>query len=74
MHFDRPPQPAPGCADCAELDRLRRNARDVYDHSAVTDANVLLRQHQRAEHRRPEPAPQALSAPEPPPRRKRRHP
>ncbi|WP_416974479.1 hypothetical protein [Streptomyces sp. 4F14] len=37
--------PVPGCADCLSLGTARRNARSTYDHSAVTDANVLLRRH-----------------------------
>jgi len=49
MH--RPPVPVPGCATCDELDRLRQAARAAHDRSAETDANVLLRQHRRAEHR-----------------------
>ncbi|WCN01737.1 hypothetical protein [Streptomyces sp. M92] len=48
--LDRPPAPVPGCAACAWLDDRREAARTERDHSAVTDANVLLRQHQRAEH------------------------
>lgn len=46
----RPPVPVPGCAACAEVDGLRRTARAQSDASAVTDANVLMRRHQRAEH------------------------
>ena len=46
----RPPWPVPGCAECAYLDDLRETAHAAYDHSAATDANVLLRQHQRADH------------------------
>ncbi|MFJ5973953.1 hypothetical protein [Streptomyces sp. NPDC093060] len=47
----RPPTPVPGCPSCAELAGRREEARAVYDRSAETDANVLLRQHQRQEHR-----------------------
>lgn len=47
----RPPRPVPGCATCLKLGRLREAARAAYDRSAETDANVLLRQHQRQEHR-----------------------
>ncbi|GCB48099.1 hypothetical protein [Streptomyces sp. NL15-2K] len=47
----RPPLPLPGCAVCAELAGRREAARAVFDRSAETDANVLLRQHQRKEHR-----------------------
>jgi hypothetical protein len=49
--ISRPPRPVPGCAACAELVERRQAARDAYDRSAETDANVLLRQHQRQEHR-----------------------
>ncbi|MCS0600572.1 hypothetical protein NX794_04905 [Streptomyces sp. LP11] len=47
----RPPRPVPGCASCAELAERREDARDVFDRSAESDANVLLRQHQGQEHR-----------------------
>ncbi|MET8559081.1 hypothetical protein ABZV75_00265 [Streptomyces flaveolus] len=47
----RPPRPVPGCAACLELAERREAARVAYDRSAETDANVLLRQHQRREHR-----------------------
>jgi len=40
----------PDCETCAELAGLRRNARAESDASAVTDADVLMRRHQRAEH------------------------
>ena len=46
----RPPEPVPGCTACAELSARRREARATHDGSAETDANVLLRQHQRREH------------------------
>ncbi|WP_217140956.1 hypothetical protein [Streptomyces sp. AC627_RSS907] len=46
----RPPAPVSGCEACAWLADRREAARAVFDHSAVTDANVLLRQHQRKEH------------------------
>ncbi|MFF7732371.1 hypothetical protein [Streptomyces sp. NPDC007984] len=46
----RPPSPVPGCATCEELALRRDRARAAFDGSAVTDANVLLRQHQREEH------------------------
>ncbi|KFG10411.1 MULTISPECIES: hypothetical protein [Streptomyces] len=49
-HLDRPPVPVPGCAACAELAVRRGEARARYDRSAETDANVLLRHHQRREH------------------------
>lgn len=47
----RPPLPFRGCPTCGELDRRRDRARAEYDRSAETDANVLMRQHQRKEHR-----------------------
>ncbi|MFH9015971.1 hypothetical protein ACH4C6_31915 [Streptomyces sp. NPDC017943] len=46
----RPPLPVRGCAVCEELALRRDRARAAFDGSAVTDANVLLRQHQREEH------------------------
>ena len=46
----RPPSPVPACATCEELALRRDRARAAFDGSAVTDANVLLRQHQREEH------------------------
>ncbi|MER5529686.1 hypothetical protein ABT075_34735 [Streptomyces sp. NPDC002677] len=48
--LSRPPRPVPGCAECADLGDRRETALVAYDHSAATDVNVLLRQHQRAEH------------------------
>ncbi|WP_338782295.1 hypothetical protein [Streptomyces sp. DG1A-41] len=47
---NRPPVPVPGCAVCEELTVRRDEARAAFDGSAVTDANVLLRQHQGREH------------------------
>lgn len=49
--LSRPPLPVPGCPACAELAGLRETARAECDRSAETDANVLLRQHRRQEHR-----------------------
>jgi hypothetical protein len=46
----RPPAPVPGCAACEELAARRDKARAAFDASAVTDANVLLRRHQREVH------------------------
>ncbi|MFE1878562.1 hypothetical protein [Streptomyces diastatochromogenes] len=46
-----PPRPVPGCPACLQLAERREAARAVFDRSAETDANVLLRQHQRQEHR-----------------------
>ncbi|MET8983283.1 hypothetical protein ABZX85_47740 [Streptomyces sp. NPDC004539] len=39
------PSPVPGCGQRLSHVTARRNARPTYDHSAVTDANVLLRRH-----------------------------
>ncbi|WP_030674812.1 hypothetical protein [Streptomyces rimosus] len=44
--------PEAGCARCTQLDRARRRAAAAYDHSAETDARVLIRHHMRAEHGR----------------------
>ncbi|MFG2555323.1 hypothetical protein [Streptomyces sp. NPDC048581] len=46
----RPPAPVAGCAECEALAVRRAQARAEFDGSAETDANVLLRQHQRREH------------------------
>lgn len=48
--LSRPPQPVRGCLQCVELDTLREAAYAVSDRSAETDANVLMRKHQRQEH------------------------
>ncbi|WP_158706398.1 MULTISPECIES: hypothetical protein [Streptomyces] len=48
--LSRPPVPAPGCATCTALAAQRTEARARFDASAQTDANVLMRQHQRREH------------------------
>lgn len=45
--ISRPPVPVPGCPVCTELAVLRDKARARSDASAETDANVLLRRHQR---------------------------
>ncbi|WP_319252187.1 hypothetical protein [Streptomyces sp. ID05-39B] len=47
----RPPAPAPGCADCLHLATRRAQARATRDHSAETDANVLLSGYRRQGHR-----------------------
>ncbi|TWV52820.1 hypothetical protein FRZ03_10925 [Streptomyces misionensis] len=49
--LSRPPRPVPGCSTCLTLAERRAAARAEYDRSAETDANVLLRKHQRQEHR-----------------------
>ncbi|WMX45997.1 hypothetical protein [Streptomyces roseicoloratus] len=46
----RPPVPVPHCVHCAALAAARAAARDRFDWSAETDANVLLRRHLRADH------------------------
>ncbi|MET9255853.1 hypothetical protein [Streptomyces sp. NPDC003717] len=46
----RPPEPVEGCPTCLWLADRRVAARASFDHSAVTDANVLMREHQRKEH------------------------
>ncbi|SDN10274.1 hypothetical protein SAMN04487981_103574 [Streptomyces sp. cf386] len=48
--FGRPPVPVVGCAECESLAVRRAQARAEFDGSAATDANVLLRRHQRREH------------------------
>ncbi|MFF8994137.1 hypothetical protein ACF09H_30290 [Streptomyces sp. NPDC014983] len=49
--LNRPPRPVPGCSTCLTLAERREVAQAEYDRSAETDANVLLRTHQRQEHR-----------------------
>ncbi len=46
----RPPTPTPGCPTCRALADRRETARLRRDGSAETDANVLLRRHQRSAH------------------------
>ncbi|MFF5767560.1 hypothetical protein ACFY8F_34185 [Streptomyces tanashiensis] len=48
--LSRPPEPVPRCVACALLARERRKAQGRFDHSAVTDANVLLRRHLWQDH------------------------
>ncbi|MEU8590230.1 hypothetical protein AB0C59_25000 [Streptomyces sp. NPDC048664] len=48
--LSRPPVPVPGCAECAAIGERGEAARAAFDGSSVTDANVLLRKHQRQEH------------------------
>jgi hypothetical protein len=38
-------QPSLGCEKCRQLDNERRDARNRGDHSAATDASVLIRRH-----------------------------
>ncbi|MFD3946197.1 hypothetical protein [Streptomyces sp. NPDC058579] len=47
---DRPPTPVPDCETCAALAVQRRQARALFDGSAETDANVLLRRHLLQDH------------------------
>ncbi|CAM5593300.1 hypothetical protein GCM10010334_49700 [Streptomyces finlayi] len=52
MHLGLPleaPKPAEGCGVCAVLVRQRDRAREEFDHSAVTDADVELRNHPHGE-------------------------
>lgn len=44
------PSPVPDCPACADLAALRDDARARGDGTAETDANVLLRRHQRRDH------------------------
>jgi hypothetical protein len=44
------PSAKPGCSDCMSLVVARQNARSEYDYSAVSDCNVLLRQHHEEAH------------------------
>ncbi|MGQ4329678.1 hypothetical protein ACN6K4_004582 [Streptomyces hayashii] len=46
----RSPVPVRDCAACADLAALRDDARARHDGSAETDADVLLRRHQRRYH------------------------
>lgn len=41
-----PPQPMPGCRECATLATLRTQATQAGDYSAVSDCNVRMRTHQ----------------------------
>ncbi|MEU6476324.1 hypothetical protein ABZ858_05425 [Streptomyces sp. NPDC047017] len=49
--LSRPPLPVRGCAACTDLAVQRRIAQAEGDLTGETDANVLLRRHQRQEHR-----------------------
>ncbi|QIY96333.1 hypothetical protein HEP87_22825 [Streptomyces sp. S1D4-11] len=48
--MSRSPVPVDGCEACRELAARRHGARAVFDHSAVSDANVRMRAHLRQEH------------------------
>lgn len=41
----RPPEPAPECVICADLDRERAAANAEGDYSRVSDCNVRMREH-----------------------------
>ncbi|MFD4760916.1 hypothetical protein ACFWOJ_19090 [Streptomyces sp. NPDC058439] len=45
LNLDREPDPAPGCAGCAELVAVRDRARAVGDWTSVSDYNVFMRRH-----------------------------
>lgn len=49
---DLPAEPSavPNCSGCLSLSVSRENARSRGDYSAVSDANVQLRQHQAEAH------------------------
>ncbi|WP_340376910.1 hypothetical protein U5640_18760 [Streptomyces sp. SS7] len=61
-----PPVPVRDCAACADLAGLRDAARARRDRSAETDANVLLRRHQRRYHTAFLGLPEYTSAPDVP--------
>ncbi|MDF3148284.1 MULTISPECIES: hypothetical protein [unclassified Streptomyces] len=46
----RSPVPVDGCESCRKLAARRTAARTAHDHSAVADANVLMRTHLRLDH------------------------
>ncbi|AZQ35867.1 hypothetical protein EJ357_22235 [Streptomyces cyaneochromogenes] len=48
--FPAEPKAAPGCSGCLGICVSRENARSRGDYSAVSDANVKLRQHQSEAH------------------------
>ena len=48
--LSRPPVPFPGCVTCEDLATRRAPAQVSFDGTAETDANVLLRRHQGADH------------------------
>ncbi|WP_189532546.1 hypothetical protein [Streptomyces roseolilacinus] len=47
LRWEREPDPAGACPDCAELVAARSRARARGDRSAVSDCNVLLRRHRQ---------------------------
>jgi hypothetical protein len=55
--MSRPPDPFTDCATCMKLAVSRAVARAQSDGTAETDANVLLRRHQRRDHEETEAAP-----------------
>ncbi|MFE7131946.1 hypothetical protein ACFVIM_13885 [Streptomyces sp. NPDC057638] len=44
-------QQPPTCTTCDDLMAVEREARTAHDHSAATDARVLLRRHMDTDHR-----------------------
>ncbi|GGW66867.1 hypothetical protein GCM10010381_59750 [Streptomyces xantholiticus] len=44
------PSAKPGCSECLSISVARENARSTFDYSAVSDANVRMRQHHAASH------------------------
>ncbi|MBZ9644968.1 hypothetical protein [Streptomyces sp. PSKA30] len=44
------PSAEPGCAECLSFVVARQNARSIGDYSAVSDANVRMRQHHAEAH------------------------
>lgn len=50
LRLEREPQPVPGCAQCDNVAMDRYRARANGDGSKVTDCNVRLRRHHKADH------------------------
>lgn len=46
----REPEPVASCRECLGFAVTRANARSVGDYSKVSDVNVMLRAHLRADH------------------------
>ncbi|MEV4942899.1 MULTISPECIES: hypothetical protein [Streptomyces] len=45
LDLEREPDPAEGCAGCAELAAVRGRARVVGDWATVSDCNIFMRRH-----------------------------
>ncbi|MFJ5709602.1 hypothetical protein [Streptomyces sp. NPDC093105] len=45
LGLEREPEPAEGCAGCAELAAVRSRARIVGDWSTISDCNIFMRRH-----------------------------